>query len=49
VTQLVLIPEEHKIDRPKVVKRALKAVSEAKSREQRAIRITTIFFGFVSL
>ncbi|WP_345987946.1 hypothetical protein WCX18_11405 [Sulfurimonas sp. HSL1-2] len=31
-----------------VVKRALKATAEAQSREQRAIRATTIFFGFFS-
>jgi len=37
------------INRQKVVMRALKAVAEAKSREQRAILRTTIFFGFVSL
>ncbi|WP_345985232.1 hypothetical protein WCX49_11540 [Sulfurimonas sp. HSL-1656] len=31
-----------------VVKRALKAAAEAQSREQRAIRATTIFFCFFS-
>ena len=31
-----------------VVKRTLKAAAEAKSREQRAIRATTIFFWFFS-
>jgi hypothetical protein len=41
---LASISEAHKINRQKVVKRALKAVAEAISREQRAIRVTTIFF-----
>ncbi|WP_345987042.1 hypothetical protein WCX18_07685 [Sulfurimonas sp. HSL1-2] len=36
------------IDRLSVVKRALKAAAEAQSREQRAIRATTIFFWFFS-
>jgi len=36
------------INRQKVVMRALKADAEAKSREQRAIRRTTIFFCFFS-
>ena len=41
--------EAHQINRQLVGARALKAAVEAKSREQRAIRATTIFFGFVSL
>jgi len=47
--QLASVPESHEINRRKVVARALKADPEAKSREGRAIRATTIFFGFVSL
>jgi len=45
---LASVPEAHKIDRQKVVKRALKAAAEAQSREQRAVRATTIFFWFFS-
>jgi hypothetical protein len=46
--KLASVPEAHKINRRKVVARALKAVAEAISRERRAIRATTIFFLFFS-
>ncbi|UFS61551.1 hypothetical protein LOH54_07730 [Sulfurimonas sp. HSL-3221] len=48
-SQLASMIEAHQINRQLVGARALKAAAEAKSREQRAIRATTIFFGFVSL
>jgi len=45
---LASILEAHYLNRQKVVMCALKAVPKAKSREERAIHITTIFFWFFS-
>ncbi|MHC3994741.1 hypothetical protein ACXWTF_07910 [Thiomicrolovo sp. ZZH C-3] len=47
-SQLASMIEAHQINRQLVGARALKAAAEAQSREQRAIRRTTIFFCFFS-